>query len=198
MEKDGQSQSMSEVTYLKVRQAAKTTITSSKPETAKFHKVGSNYTVSCGVEGYPVDTSSAAIHFRPCASFDDCQLQCVNQSLRLKPVDGVTDEEYHFNFTGELAVPWQESGMVGCTACTLGTGVSSSLLYQGTHFSFKECSKAEVPYFFSETEMGFSVVRLSSGQEVVRGGERQGPRGGRGKKTRRDKRVVEGDMVELR
>ena len=50
---------------------------SNKPEEDKFyqseHKLG--YNISCSVQGYEINRTSASIYFRPCISFDTCQVQ---------------------------------------------------------------------------------------------------------------------------
>ena len=60
-----------------MRQEAKVKVFSNKPEEDKFyqseHKQG--YNISCSVEGYQINRTSASIYFRPCISFDTCQVQ---------------------------------------------------------------------------------------------------------------------------
>ena len=71
---------MSENTYLVIRQKAKVKVFSNKPEEEKFyqseHKQG--YNISCSVEGYEINRTSASIYFRPCISYDLCQVQKLN------------------------------------------------------------------------------------------------------------------------
>ena len=60
------------------------------------------------------------LYLRPCTSFTDCEEEAREEVLQVHPVDGVTDNLYHFNFTGEVEVQWEESGVVGCEVCMVG------------------------------------------------------------------------------
>ena len=71
------SESVSENTYLVIRQEAKVKVFSNKPEEDNFyqseHKQG--YNISCSVEGYEINRTSASVYFRPCISYDTCQVE---------------------------------------------------------------------------------------------------------------------------
>ena len=94
--------------------------------------------------------------------------------LKVLPVDGVTDNLYHFNFTGGVEVQWEESGMVGCEVCMVGREAGEAVSEGREEHLSQVCSRGEeIPYFLSETPAGHSID----------GGRRE---------------VVEGDEVELR
>ena len=71
------SESVSEITYLVMRQKAKVRVFSNKPEEEKFYRSGHElgYNISCSVEGFEINRTSASVYFRPCISYDNCQVQ---------------------------------------------------------------------------------------------------------------------------
>ena len=70
------SESVSEITYLVMRQKAKVRVFSNKPEEEKFYRSGHElgYNISCSVEGFEINRTSASVYFRPCISYDNCQV----------------------------------------------------------------------------------------------------------------------------
>ena len=72
-----------------IRQKAKVKVFSNKPEEEKFFQKQQallsehGYNISCSAEGFEINRTSASLYFRPCVSYDTCQVICVAESHKI-------------------------------------------------------------------------------------------------------------------
>ena len=76
------SESITTNTSLVIRQKAKVKVFSNKPEEEKFFQKQQallsehGYNISCSAEGFEINRTSASLYFRPCISYNACQVIC--------------------------------------------------------------------------------------------------------------------------
>ena len=74
------SESITTNTSLVIRQKAKVKVFSNKPEEEKFFQKQQallsehGYNISCSAEGFEINRTSASLYFRPCISYNACQV----------------------------------------------------------------------------------------------------------------------------
>ena len=149
------SETANETLVLIVNEEPSVGISFDKNPALPFYKIGKEYSISCDVKGYPIDTDSLEFYFYPCDNYAICypnQKQLFNATLQ--PIDGVTDPKYHFHFSSDTKFTASVSGKVGCDICNENN---------------PNCVKKEENMFVNENENGFEITGAEREVEIVEG-----------------------------
>jgi len=113
--------------------------------------VGEARRVVCGVEGFPVDKSTAEVAFRICNSRTDCkEWKPLPLDGDMKSTDGNVNGNIHYNYTFTAITNSSLSGEFRCQACTSENDI---------YLTQRTCDEAILPYFLTDKHTGFDIIR---------------------------------------